>query len=137
MTDAPIDEVPADFDEVDRKLAQAENHLASAEVEGIDSESAYIILYSAVHKALSAALLAAGRRVGTGERGHVILIQEARRQLGGDYAQLLTRIDRARRKRNRVAYEAEEIGVNELHSLKRAARQTLDAVRAFSEERRF
>jgi len=131
VTDARVEAVPADFGEVDGRLSQAAGHLASADLEEIDPESAYILLYSAAHKALSAALLAVGRRIGSGTGGHVVLIREVRRLLGHEHSRLLDRLDRARRKRNRVAYATDEIGDQELDSMKESARQTIDAVSRF------
>lgn len=136
MADARVETVPADFGEVDRKLAQATSHLASADSGGIDPESAYILLYSAIHKALSAALLADGRRVGSGARAHLVLIQEARQLLGQEHGRLLDRLDRARRKRNRIAYETDEIGDQELDAMKASARRTVDMVTRFVDDRR-
>ncbi len=70
MIDATTEPVPADVNEAARKIAQAMKHAESAE-QCVDNESAYILLYSAVHKALAAVLISIGLRVGSGERGHV------------------------------------------------------------------
>ncbi len=70
MIDATTEPVPADINEAARKIAQAMKHAESAE-QCVDNESAYILLYSAVHKALAAVLISIGLRVGSGERGHV------------------------------------------------------------------
>jgi uncharacterized protein (UPF0332 family) len=135
-TEAQIDIVPADFNEAGRRLAQARNHHGSAEVPGIDNESAYILLYSAAHKAASAVLLAAGRRVSSGERGHAVLLAETKRLLGQAHAQLMTRLDRARQQRNRVAYQTQAVSRTELESLRASAQQMIDAAQAFVDTRR-
>lgn len=134
--DAQIEIVPADFNEADDRLRQARNHHASAQVSGIDNESAYILLYSAAHKAASAVLLAAGRRVSSGERGHAVLLAETRRLLGQEHAQLMTRLDRARQQRNRVAYQTQAVSRTELESLRASAQQMVDAAQAFVDARR-
>jgi uncharacterized protein (UPF0332 family) len=134
--EAQIDAVPADFNEADRRLAQARNHNGSAQVAGIDNESAYILLYSAAHKAASAVLLAAGRRVSSGERGHAVLLAETRRLLGQEHAQLMTRLDRARQQRNRVAYQTHAVSGTELESVRASAQQMIDAAQAFVDTRR-
>ena len=132
MPDATSENVQADRGEARRRLTQARKHLDSARA-AVDNESAYILLYSAVHKALSAALLAIGRRVGAGERAHLILIREAKNLLGQDHAQLFTRVDRARRKRNNVAYETTEVTAMELQSMQTDTAATLDVVEVFIE----
>jgi hypothetical protein len=134
--DAQIDAVPADFNEAARRLAQARNHHGSAQAPGIDNESAYILLYSAAHKAASATLLAAGRRVGSGERAHAVLLAETRRLLGQEHAQLMTRLDRARQQRNRVAYQTQAVSHAELESLRGSALQMIDAAQAFVDAHR-
>lgn len=130
MADATIESAPSDFAEAKRRLSQAVNHTKSAD-NSEDNESAFILLYAAVHKSLSAVLLAAGLRVSSGERAHVMLIREARNHLPSDHAQLLSRIDRARRKRNNVAYETETIASSELEAMKRDARKTLEEALKF------
>lgn len=134
--DAQIDVVPADFGEADLRLAQASSHHTSAQAHGVDAESAYILLYSAAHKAASAVLLAAGRRVSSGERGHAVLLVETRRLLGQAHAQLMTRLDRARQQRNRVAYQTQAVSRGELDSLRASAQQMIDAAHAFVDARR-
>jgi hypothetical protein len=133
MVDATAETVPADILEARRRVAQGVKHARSA-AKCVDDESTYILLYTAVHKALNGALLAIGLRVGSGERGHKVLIEEAKRQLGSEHAQLLTRIDRARRKRNNVAYQTDTITSAELKTMKADTVKTLEAVKAFIEQ---
>lgn len=132
MPDATVENVPADRGEARRRLTQARKHLDSARA-AVDNESSYILLYSAVHKALSGALLAVGRRVGAGERAHLILISEAKNLLGQEHARLFTRVDRARRKRNNVAYDTTEVTAAELESMQTDTAATLDIVEVFIE----
>lgn len=134
MVDATTESVPADFAEARSRLTQAMKHAQSAD-NSVDNESAFILLYTAVHKALGATLLSAGLRVGSGERGHVILIREAKTQLGAEHAQLLTRIDRARRKRNSVAYETQTIAEAELKAMKSDTLKTLEEVGRFIQKK--
>ncbi len=135
MIDATIEPVPADVNEATRKLTQAMKHAKSAE-QCVDNESAYILLYSAVHKALAAVLISIGLRVGSGERGHVVLIQEAKKHLGAEHAALLSRLDRARRKRNSVSYETEQIADGELVAMKSDAMLTLETAGRFVQEQK-
>jgi hypothetical protein len=133
---ANVDIVPPDFAECDRRLAQARRHLASADASGVDPESSYILLYSAAHKAASAALLAEGRRVTGGEAAHVVLLREVRRVLGEHHAALLDALDRARRQRHRIAYGTDEVGQAQLASLRAAAERAIEAAASLVEERR-
>ena len=134
MIDATLQQIPADCDQVGRLIQQARNHQQSA-ARVVDGESAYILLYSAVHKVLAAALLADGYRVGAGERGHVVLIQSVKERLGAEHATTLTRIDRGRRKRNKVAYESEAVSKGELDALSSNVADTFKAVSAYIKER--
>lgn len=136
MTAAQVDLKPPDFDEAGRRLAQAHGHLASANVDGVDRQSAYILLYSAAHKATAAALLAAGRKISAGDGAHKLQISETAKLLGQEHAQLMTRLDRARIQRNQVAYESVVVGENELTALRKSAEQTISAAEAFIEARR-
>lgn len=136
MTAAQVDLREPDFEEAAKRLAQARDHLASANLDGTDPQSAYILLYSAAHKATSAALLAAGRRVSAGDGAHKLQISETAKLLGEKHAQLMTRLDRARIQRNRVAYESTTVGQNELTALRNATEETIGAVEAFVEKRR-
>lgn len=128
MSPARVDLVPADVGEAAVRLEQARRHEAGARLEELDDESGYILLYSAVHKAATAALLAAGRRITAGENAHVLLFRETRRLLGREHAALLDRLDRARRQRHRVAYETEEVGQAQLARLRADTRELLDVV---------
>lgn len=134
--DAQVDIVPPDFADGDRRLAQARNHRRSAQLPGIDNESAYILLYSAAHKAATAVLAVVGRRVSAGERGHVVMLAEVRRALGQEHAQLMTRLDRARQQRHRVAYETLAVGQAELAALLTATQEAIDAAQRFVDSRR-
>jgi hypothetical protein len=130
MVDATTESVPVDISQARERYKQATKHAQSAG-KCVDSESTFILLYTAVHKALTGALLAAGLRISSGERGHKALIEAAKAQLGAEHAQLLTRIDRARRKRNSVAYETDTISKAELDAMKTDTIKTLQAVNSF------
>jgi uncharacterized protein (UPF0332 family) len=95
-------------------IAQARAHLESARLDGIDSQSAYGIAYQAALKAMVAALLADGIRVGSGAGGHIITIQEAEQHLDLDPA-VSSRVDHMRRTRHRVFYDGDEVSELELN----------------------
>jgi hypothetical protein len=135
VIDAAVQEVGVDLNEARKGLNQAMNHLRSAE-RCVDNESAFILLYTAAHKALTAVLLSVGLRVTEGERSHVMLLREAKKHLGSEHAELLSRVDRARRKRHDVAYETEEIAEGELKGMQSDVKKTLDAALRFVKEQR-
>jgi hypothetical protein len=135
MIDATVEPVKPDLNAAQAKLLQAMNHARSAE-RCVDNESAYILLYSAVHKALAAVLLSVGLRVSSGERAHVKLIEEAKKHFGPEHAQLLARVDRARRKRNDVSYETAQIADAVLTAMKVDTKTTLEAALRFVREQK-
>jgi hypothetical protein len=135
MIDATVKQDDPDIPEATRKISQAVKHRTSADG-CVDNESAFILLYAAVHKALSAVLLSLGLRVDSGERAHVVLIVEAKKHVGNEHAALLSRLDRARRKRNSVAYETEQIADDELATMKTDTKTTLEVALRFVNERK-
>jgi hypothetical protein len=127
MTPARLEKVQADLREARRMAAQAEAHLASAAVSGVDAESAYGLCYQAVLKGCISALMADGQRVTGGIRGHAVKLEGAGARLSLA-ADLVDRLDAMRRARHRVFYDATEISELELEGARRDARALLDAV---------
>jgi hypothetical protein len=66
VTRAKVQRVEADPAAASELIAQARAHLDSARLDGIDAQSAYGLAYQAALKAMVAALLANGLRVGSG-----------------------------------------------------------------------
>lgn len=136
MIDATVKQGDADFNEATRRLTAAMKHAKSAERCGDDAESAYILLYSAVHKALTATLISVGLRIEPGERGHVVLIDAAKDVLGKEHVELLNGLHRARRKRNDIAYETASVSQGEFEGVKKQAHETLGVAGRFVQERK-
>ena len=113
MTHAKVQQVEPDEAAAGELIAQAQTHLDSARIDGVDTQSAYGLAYQAALKAMVAALLANGLRVGSGAGGHIVTIQEARAQLDLDPA-VASRIDHMRRTRHRVFYDGDEVSELEL-----------------------
>ena len=113
------------------RLQHGGRHLASAELSGIDADSAYLLAYQAGLKALDATLSSAGFRVSERGGAHVLRLREARRLLGHRHADAIDRLDRTRRTRHRVAYEFEEVGDAALRDAIQTARALLEAAGAF------
>ena len=113
MTRAKVQKVEPDRVAAAELIAQARAHLESARLEGVDAQSAYGIAYQAALKAMVAALLAGGLRVGSGAGGHIVTIREAGERLGLDPA-VASRIDHLRRTRHRIFYDGDEVSELEL-----------------------
>lgn len=113
MTRAKVQQVEADRGAASDLIAQAKAHLQSARLDGIDAQSAYGLAYQAALKAMVAALLADGLRVGSGAGGHVVTIREAGERLELDPA-VAARIDHLRRTRHRIFYDGDEVSELEL-----------------------
>jgi len=135
VIDATVEERKPDVNEATRRFTQAMKHAQSAD-RCVDNESGYILLYAAVHKAFGAVLVSIGLRVTAGDRGHAVLIQEAKKHLGKEHVQLLSRLDRARRKRNEVAYETAQIANDELATMKKDTLTALGAAGRFIQEQK-
>lgn len=113
MTRARVQKVLSDRVAASDLIVQARAHLDSARLDGIDAQSAYGIAYQAALKAMVAALLADGLRVGSGVGGHIVTIREAGERLGLD-PRVSARIDHLRRTRHRVFYDGDEVSELEL-----------------------
>lgn len=122
---------PADPALAHRLLAQAERHLASASVKGVDRDSRYGLLYDAARKAADAAMRAAGRRVTQGAGHHVASIAEAERLLGREHRDLWLQVEAARSVRNDREYRAREVSESELAALRAAAEAAIRVVREY------
>jgi hypothetical protein len=124
---------PADFLTARRLLDQADRHIASAAIAGVDSDSCFAMLYDAARKAADATLRAAGRRVTQGAGHHIAFLEEAKRLLPDKHSRLMTRIDAARSVRNDMEYRGHEVTSAQLQDLTDAAPRLVAAARAYVE----
>ena len=102
-----VQQVPTDLDAAAARLAVAEQHLATAArllAENLDLEIAYVALYDAARKAITAAMLAAGLRATNQAGAHEAVAIWAAEVLGPDCA-AARRFDALRRRRNRSEYD--------------------------------
>lgn len=113
MTGARVQHVEPDRNAATTLLAQGRRTLRSAQMPGVDPESAYALGYQALLKGMVAALLASGVRITSGAGGHIVTIRQASALLGLDQP-LADRLDAMRRARHRVFYESTEISELEL-----------------------
>jgi hypothetical protein len=126
--DAPADPVIAR-----RLLAQAERHLASSRVAGVDTDSRFAMAYDAARRCADAVMRASGRRVTQGAGHHIAYLAEAKRLLGPQHASLWTRVEAARAIRNDMEYRAREVTETEFAGLADAAARLLDQARVHVE----
>jgi hypothetical protein len=122
---------PPDLELARRLLDQAERHLASAEIPGVDTDSKFGLLYDAARKSADAVLKANGRRVTQGSGHHIVFLAEAKRLLPNRYDLLVTRVEAARSIRNGMEYRAREVTELELAELGEAAAGILAAAREY------
>jgi hypothetical protein len=117
-----------------RLLDQADRHLASAGIAGVDADSRFCLLYDGARKASDAIMRAAGRRVTTGAGHHIVYLAEAKRLLGPASATMWTRVEGARSIRNDIEYQAREVTQLEVTELDAAAHELVAAARRFVDD---
>jgi hypothetical protein len=101
-----LEQVPADREHADLLLAQAHQHLRSAEaIAPFDPVGAYQLLYDAARKALNAVLENEGLRA-TSRGGHIAVLDAVSAQLDPPLGPILRPFDRLRRRRNQAEYPA-------------------------------
>ncbi len=99
-----LERVPASRKHADLLLAQAHQHLGSAEViAASDVVGAYQLLYDGARKALAAVLENEGLRA-TSRGGHIAVLDAVSAQLDPPLGGILRPFDRLRRRRNQAEY---------------------------------
>lgn len=102
LDDRRLEEVPADADTVDRLIATAHRHIASATRNAeSDPEGALALAYDAARKTATALLAHQGLRP-TSTGGHIAVVDAINAQFPG--IEGLKSIDRLRRRRNQAEY---------------------------------
>lgn len=99
--------VPADADAARARLQVADQHLATARLllaDGTDLEIAYVALYDAARKAITAAMLATGLRAANRSGAHEAVAIWCAETLG-PACPAAGRFDALRRRRNRSEYD--------------------------------
>ena len=126
-------DAPPDLELARRLLDQAERHLASAAIDGVDADSRFGMLYDAARKSADAVMKAKGRRVTQGTGHHIVFLAEAKALLPKEYESFVTRVEAARSIRNAMEYRAREVTDLELRELTEAAGGILGAAREYVE----
>lgn len=124
-------DAPADPTVAGRLLGQAERHLDSAAISGVDLDSRFGMLYDATRKAADALMRASGRRITQGPGHHIVFFEEAKRLLPTEQSRLVARVEGARNIRNAMEYQAREVTETEVDEMTDAAAQFVAAARAF------
>lgn len=108
-----LEAVPADAEAARARIAMAEQHLTTAELlldNGSDLEMAYVALYDAARKSVTAAMLAAGLRATARAGAHEAVAVWCAAVLG-KREKAARRFDSMRRRRNKAEYTDVVLGV--------------------------
>ncbi len=106
MTEARIEEVPADRVTAREYLDQGRRFLEDAARNSNSNESRQLLFHQAALCACDAILLARRRRVSSGDAAHVMRLRAALAELAGDTDDLLDALDAARAMRVEASYGA-------------------------------
>ena len=133
MTRAEARSVPPDPDRARQFLSASRQFVADGERPELSRSSALLIYYQGCVSAMKAILAAAGRDVGGGDAGHLVLIAETVGLLGPAYADLLNRVAEDRRERNAVSYQAVGATAMMVETVRQDASDLLEAAERFVE----
>lgn len=131
MTAARVEKVYPDTLRAREFLDQAEMHLQDASRGELHAPSTVILLHSATVAACDAILQAVGLRVTPGDRAHVLRIETALDQLGGDTEDLLEQLDASREPRNEASYAVSFVAQASVADAREATAELLALVRSF------
>jgi uncharacterized protein (UPF0332 family) len=106
LADRKIHHEPAAKAQVGDQLAAARRDLATAQRFGANEVWSYNIADNAMLLAGRAVMFSEGYRPTSGEGGHTAVIEFLRLRIGPGFGPLLDLMDRMRRQRHRIAYEA-------------------------------
>lgn len=127
-------DAPADLPLARQLLAQANRHLASAAIPGVDLDSRFGMLYDAARKGADAIMRAAGRRITQGIGHHIVFFEEAKRLLPAADSRLVARVEGARNTRNAMEYQAREVTQTEVDELTSAATHFIAAAQLYLQQ---
>ena len=108
LADRKIRREPGVKAQVGDQQAAARRDLAAARRFGSDEEWTFNIAYNAMLLAGRAVMFSEGYRPTTGEGGHAAVIEFLRIRLDPSFRPMLDLMDRMRRQRHRITYEAIE-----------------------------
>lgn len=106
LADNKIHFEPGAKRQVGNQRTAAKRDLATAQRLGAKQEWTYNIPYNAMLLAGRAVMFSEGYRPTSGEGGHAAVIEFLRLRLGQEFQDVLDLMDRMRRQRHRIVYEA-------------------------------
>lgn len=132
LADGTVRLATADVEAAARELEMARRHLASSRlVAELDPAGALALAYDAARKAIEAHMRASGLRVGSGEGAHAKLAKYGVAAFGSSAAvEHFRMLDRVRRVRNSVQYEAFSVEDADVQFAFEQAEAIVDAVHA-------
>jgi hypothetical protein len=133
MNRAEARDVPVDLARAADFVNAAEEYFADADQAGTSLNGSLILYYQSCISAMSGVLAAAGRDVGGGDSGHIVLVGEANGILGAAFTELLDRVSDDRRERNDVSYAAVQATPLAVETARQDARELIDAARYYVE----
>lgn len=132
MTDARVEKVHEDRIRAREFVAQAELLLADADTPALSGPARTILMHNATVCACDAILQAAGLRVTSGTRAHVLRLETALDQLEDDTEELLERLDASRERRNEASYAAGFVPQASMIDAREATAEVVELARIFS-----
>ncbi len=132
MTEARVEKVYADrMGARESFLSQANEFFTDASCSRLGSQSRSVLLHNAAIAACDAILQAAGERVTSGDRSHILRLEAALGHLDGDTEELLERLDASRERRNEASYAASAVPLASLDDAHEAVAELIQLARRF------
>jgi hypothetical protein len=132
LSDARVEKVYEDPVRAREFLAQAQAFLADGETATLSAPSQAILLHNATICACDAILQAAGLRITSGDRSHILRLETALEQIDSDTEELLDRLDAARERRNEASYTAGFVGQTSVTDAREATAEIIELARSFT-----
>ncbi len=130
MTEARVQKVHADRLGARTHLDQAEKFQSDADAD-LSTESRSVLLHNAALSACNAILQAAGLRVTSGDRSHLVRLETALEQFDEDTEDLLERLDASRSRRNEASYASMLIAQASVDEAREATAELIELARDF------
>jgi hypothetical protein len=131
MTDAHVEKIYADRVRAREFLDQADRFRNDADIADLSAESQSVLLHNATICACDAILQAAGLRITSGDRSHVLRLETALDQLDVDTEELLESLDAYRERRNEASYATSFVSETSLADAREATTELRELARTF------
>lgn len=124
------DSAGRDVEAAQNLVGKASEHVEDAEREVNHGSSRFLLAYQAALDLMNAVLKAAGKKVTSGPGGHIARIDGCKAELPGA-AELWERIDDARQRRNRIAYDGMETDADLVEAFAADLKELTEKVKVF------